>query len=209
MGDACIFKGAVLGGVFTLKLNASILFILANMTDVTAVMITGFAIAGLVSIMFLSYLGIALMRKVPPIGVQSQTLTGPRRFSGIFGVVLGPILILAWVYFMISGWEAFMANPGHLMFHVVTQLLSGIMLWIAGVGMLRQWSVASMLFMLSNAFLLLTMLFSVLIHGQAEHPVLMDGVAILLTIVSGYFVSVIFNWEHFVLKLDTKVDDPS
>jgi hypothetical protein len=95
------------------------------------------------------------------------------------------------------------------MFHVVTQLLSGIMLWIAGVGMLRQWSVASMLFMLSNAFLLLTMLFSVLIHGQAEHPVLMDGVAILLTIVSGYFVSVIFNWEHFVLKLDTKVDDPS
>gem|GEM_PF-3788705 len=43
-------------------------------------------------------------------------------------------------------------------------------------------------------------------YGAKGHHFLMNGITILLTVVSVYMVALVYGWEHFVLHLDERGD---
>lgn len=167
------------------------------MTNETAINITGVLIGGLMAIIFTVYLTFSVVKKKPRIGAH-----GVRMFAGTFALVLGAIMAIAWFYWMISRWTSFESQASTLLAHVLTEGSSALLLIISGVGMMRGWPSGPSLYLIANGLLMFTTLHALLSYGAKGHPLLMNGVAIVLTIISGYMMALVYGWEHFVIHLD-------
>jgi hypothetical protein len=167
------------------------------MTDNTAINITGILIGGLLGIIFTVYLTLSLAKKKTSIGPH-----GMRLFAGIFALILGVIMGITWLYWLITRWTSFESQASILLAHVLTEGSSAALLIISGIGMIRGWTSGPGLYLIANGLLLFTTLHALLSYGAKGHPLLMNGIAIVLTIVSGYMMALVYGWEHFVIHLD-------
>jgi hypothetical protein len=167
------------------------------MTNETALRITGILIGGFLSLIFVGYMILTFSERKRQTGASA-----PQKFAGAFSLTLGIVMAAAWAYFMVTGWTSFWNQPTTLSIHVLTELLSSVMLVAAGIGMLRSWSRGPALFMIANGSLLFTTMLALTAYGMTGHPFLMNGITIFLVIVSVYMVGLVYGWEHFVLRLD-------
>ncbi len=168
------------------------------MANETSLNITGILLGGLLSLVFIGYIFLSFSE-----GTSHQGEAGaPRKFAGLFSLVLGVIMAGSWVYFVTSGWESFRAQASVLSFHVLMELGTAVMIIVAGIAMIRNWSRGPALFMVANGLFLFTTVFALMEYGVRGHPFLMNGISILLMLVSVYMVGLVYAWEHFVLRLD-------
>ncbi len=163
----------------------------------TALHMTGALLGGFLTLLFIGYLLLSFLE-----GKSRKELETPRLLAGFFSLALGTVMLSAWIYLLKTGWHSFRAQAALLSSHVITELLSALSLMLAGIAMLRAWSRGPALFMIANGFLLFTTLFALTTYGNQGHPFLMNGIAILLTVVSLDLVGLVYGWEHFVLHLD-------
>jgi len=167
------------------------------MSSQVALQITGILLAGLLSVIFVSYLLVSFSE-----GKRPTRVGLPRKLSGAFAIALGSVLSISWIYFMVNGWESFWTQAAQLSVHVLTELASSLTLTISGIAMIRGWSRGPALFLTANALLILTLVLALAAYSTSGHPFLMNGISILLVIASVYMVGLVYGWEHFVLHLD-------
>ena len=168
-----------------------------------ALQLTGILLGAILFAVFIGYTVLSFSE-----GKAQQAPSAPRRFAGIFSITLGVITLGAWTYLLRVGWFSFVHGVEKLWPHVLTELISALILMVAGFGMIRNWSRGPALFMLANGFLLLSTTLALTTYGNQGHPLLMNGVFILLTVISVYWVGLVYGWEHFVLKLDEPESTP-
>jgi hypothetical protein len=63
----------------------------------------------------------------------------PRKVAGTFGLVLGSIMLVMWLYYFFQGRESFMSHFTTVVTHAGTMLLSSIALLLGSYAMLRHW----------------------------------------------------------------------
>jgi hypothetical protein len=158
----------------------------------------GVILGGLLSILFVGYVVLAEIEAKK----GRRVYTSPQKFAGGFSLLLGILMLGAWIYFLKVGSESLSNSFGFLFTHVALELVSALALMIGGVAMIRGLSRAPALLMTAYALVSFTQVVSVAIYGSNGHPFLMNGIALILFIVLIYFVGLVYAWEHFVLKLD-------
>ena len=167
------------------------------MSTDSSLRITGLLLGGFLSLIFIGYTVLSISE-----GKKYGGASAPKKFAGTFSLALGLIMLGAWIYLITTGWAAFLTQAEALSIHVLTELISAVTLIVAGVAMLRNWSRGPALLMIANGVLLFTTMLTLASYGATGHPFLMNGIAILLVIVSVYLVGLVYGWEHFVLHLD-------
>lgn len=160
--------------------------------------ITGVIIGGFLTAIFIGYIVLE--------EYSSQAITRSysraQLFAGSFTVLIGLIMLAAWIYFLAQGRESFLRDFTYLVAHVVLELVSAVALIVAGAYMLLGRWRAPALLMTAYTLLVFTQVFSLLVYGVRGHPFLMNGIAIILIVVLTYFIGVAYAWEHFVFRLD-------
>ncbi len=166
--------------------------------------VTGMVLGGLLSVVFIGYLLLV------EYGVKEgrRPFNGPQRFAGGITLLLGGIMLGAWIYFFVKGRESLMRSFGFFATHVALELLSAIALMMGGLAMLRGLVRAPAIMMTAYALVVFTQILSVTVYGPIGHPFLMNGIALILLIVLIYFIGLVYAWEHFVLKLDESDSSP-
>jgi hypothetical protein len=167
------------------------------MTHDTSLQMTGILLGGFLSFVFIGYTILSTLE-----GKRPEGAFVPQKAAGGFSLVIGLLMMGAWAFLMKSGWDSFQTQKAEYSFHVLTELVSSGMLIVAGIAMMRNWSRGPALFIIANGLLLYTTVYALLAYGTTGHPLLMNGLAVLLMIVSVYMVGLVYGWGHFVLHMD-------
>jgi hypothetical protein len=167
------------------------------MNDVRTLEMTGVTLGVFLSVIFVVYLLLSLSESK-----KQRAPGGTQRLAGIISFAVGVIMTGAWVYLIAIGWNSFLTRFSTIWFHVFTEMVSSVSMLISGIAMYRNWSRGPALYMISNALLLFTTLFAFMSHGTQGHPYIMNGVSMIVLVVSVYMVALVFGWQHYVLKLD-------
>lgn len=163
--------------------------------------VTGMMLGGLISLIFVGYMLLSFTE-----GRKKKGLTLPQKFAGIFSLFFGFAMLSTWVYLIASGWVSNCSVTPSI--RAWTELGSSVIMIIAGIAMLREWSRGPALFVLANGTLLMTSILSLADSAPGHQSVMVNGMAIVLTIVFNYIVGLVYMWEHFVLHIDEKKRHP-
>lgn len=141
---------------------------------------------------------------------EFPTITaGKRKFSverftvGVATIAFGFGLTVAWIYFMILGWDSFITQASILLPHVLTQLFAGIALFTAGLGIFRQWRRSNGIFWTAMGLLLLSLVLAFLLYGPRGHgePTFMYLFGAWIFVIGGFFTTAVFLLDR--IKNDT------
>jgi hypothetical protein len=160
--------------------------------------ITGLMLGGLLSVIFTAYLVLAESgaKKV------RRSYNRPQKFAGGFSFLFGALMLGAWIFFVTTGREKLIRDYGFFVPHLALEFISSLALMLAGLAVFRELVRAPALLMTAYAIVIFTKIFSIAIYGSSGHPLMMNGVALILLVVVIYFVGLVYAWEHFVLHLD-------
>lgn len=165
------------------------------MTNETTLHVIGILLGGFLSLIFIGYMVLSFSE-----GRRSEDPTTFHKLAGLFSLAFGAMMAVAWIYLLAIGQDSFRMQASDLSFHVLTEFTAALMFIVAGVAMFRNWSRGPALYMISNALLLFTTVFALTVYGSRGHPLIMNGIAILLTVGSIYMLGLVYGWEHFVLR---------
>jgi len=131
-----------------------------------------------------------------------KTISKSQKLAGSLTLSLGLIMMFFWSYFVMTGWSSMMMKIDKLLPHVILQLVTAMSLFLAGIGTLRGWSRGPALLVTSAGILIFTMILSFINYGTMGHPMTMNAVATVVTLIFLIMIGLVYNWEHFVFKLD-------
>jgi hypothetical protein len=81
--------------------------------------------------------------------------------SGIYGIIVGVVMVLMWTFFIVSGQvPEFESRPVEIVFHLVIEFLTAIMLVISGIAALKQIRWGRLLLLFSFGMLTYTLVLS-------------------------------------------------
>ena len=106
-----------------------------------------------------------------PVKMGQRTYSVGRFAVGVSTSVFGASWLVAWLYFLFTGWDSFISQFGTLVLHVALQFISAIGLSIAGVGIFLQWKRSNGIFLTSMATLLGSTGVAILVYGPRGHGV--------------------------------------
>ena len=125
----------------------------------------------------------------------------PQRFAvGVSILVLGVSWLAAWFYFLISGWNSFLASLSSLLPHVSLQFISSILLIIAGIGVFKKWKHNRGFMLSSIGVLLFSIIIAITMYGPEGHgsPMFMYLFAIWTFVVGGVFTTGTYFLDRLV-----------
>lgn len=127
------------------------------------------------------------------IKMAKRTYTVERFAVGVSTGAFGLSWLIAWLYFLISGWDSFMANYGILISHVALQLFAAIGLMVAGIGIFRQWKRIKGIFLTSMGILVVSVSIAVIGYGPIGHgePMFMYMLGIWTLVIGGFFTTAV------------------
>lgn len=126
-----------------------------------------------------------------PVKMGRRTYTVERFAVGVSTSVFGVTWLLAWIYFMITGWDSFIAQIGPLFFHISMQLIASIALTISGVAIFRQWKNTNALFFGGMMVLFVSVASAILVYGPRGHgePMFMYLLGMWTLVVGGFLTT--------------------
>lgn len=131
-----------------------------------------------------------------------------QRLAGMTTLAVGLLMLVGWLNFMDFG----EANPtlerGPYILHIFLMFFSSVALLLAGVAMLRSWKKSVGLFFSAIFLVSFSLLYSLMQYGNQGHPILMNGIAVIVGLVLVYFIGLIYAFEHFVFQLDLSSEKP-
>ncbi|MFW7380242.1 MAG: hypothetical protein ACOH5I_15620 [Oligoflexus sp.] len=118
--------------------------------------------------------------------------------GGTMALVAGSIMLIFWIYFMISSPSATIQNQTSTIFlHAATEFLAAIFLLIAGYAMFRRWAHAFGMYLISISILITTTIFSMIAFEQDPHPIAMDIVALSLSSILTIAIGLTYSAQFF------------
>lgn len=139
-----------------------------------------------------------------PIKMGTRTYTVEKFAVAVSTSGFGVAWLLAWIYFLITGWSSFSAQLSSLILHVVLQLAASIALIISGVGTFRQWKRSKGLFLTSMATLVGSTGLALLVYGPRGHgePILMYLIGIWTLVVGGFLTTAVYLLDRLINDWD-------
>jgi hypothetical protein len=135
-----------------------------------------------------------------PIHFGKRTYTVERFAVGVSTSVFGASWLIIWFYFLIVGWDSFMAQFSSLVFHVGLQLIASIGLIAAGIAIFKQSKRNKGIFLMSMGTLVISILYAIFMYGPRGHgqPEFMYVVGALTLVVGGFLTTGIYFLDRFV-----------
>lgn len=123
---------------------------------------------------------------------------------GISVSVLGLSWLVAWVYFLVQGWDSFVAQFNFLLLHVVLQFLSAVALMVAGIAIFRKWRRFKGIFLTSMATLIGSIFLALLVYGPTGHgeSVFMYLFGVWTLVVGGVFTTAVYFLDRLLHDWD-------
>lgn len=134
----------------------------------------------------------------------SPPVTMSKPFLGIFSTALGLIMLLAWGYLLYTGFNSLMSNFRVYLPHVTLELISGLGFVFSGLLLLKNSKYGTHGFLGSSSAFLLSTIGALLEHGMDNHPMLMNGVAIFVSVILIYFVGLVYSWSHVIIHWEER-----
>ncbi len=104
-----------------------------------------------------------------PVHAGRRTYTVEKFAVGVSTGAFGICWLVAWAYFLITGWASFIAQFDSLILHVALQLFASLGLLVASVGIFWQWKRSKAIFLMSMATLVLSLIIAIFIYGPRGH----------------------------------------
>ncbi len=144
------------------------------------------------------------------IGTKSspQSLSLTQRVAGVITLSMGLLMLVGWLQFIDFARTQPDLEKAPYYLHLMLMFFSAIALMLAGTAMLRMWRKSAALFFSSIFLVSFSILYSLMQYGNQGHPILMNGVAIIVGLVLIYFIGLIYAFEHFVFQLDLSSEKP-
>jgi hypothetical protein len=177
---------------------------------VSGLTVTAILLGGGLSIFFILSMVLIYFKPKPEPAIKGEPRTTnslPRKCAGAYALIVGLVMLSAWVFFLMKGRESLVSQLSALILHVILMFISSIVLIVAGVAMIRHWHRSALLFYSALAFSSFSVFVSLFEYGNRGHPILMNGIAIVLVIVLAYFIGLAYAFEHFIFHLDTDEKD--
>lgn len=139
-----------------------------------------------------------------PVHWGNRTFNVERFSVGVTTSVLGFSWLLAWFYFLLVGWESFMAQFQSLIVHVTLQLAAALGLVIAGVGIFWQWKHYNRVFLASMGVFMGSTVWAILVFGPQGHgsPLFMTLLTALTFAVGGFLTTATYLLDRVVHEFD-------
>lgn len=139
-----------------------------------------------------------------PIGIGNKSYSVERFAIGVSTSVFGISWIVAWAYFLSTGWSAFSSNFGFLFWHVLLQFLAALGLLLSGIGIFKKWKRSTGLFLGSMGLLVFSVGVAIAIYGPSGHgePVFMYLFGMWTMVVGGVFTTAVLLLEKLVRGVD-------
>jgi hypothetical protein len=159
-----------------------------------ALQTVGFVVGAALLAAFVFYfaLGFSEPRRSP-----EALLHRGERVAAISSLLLGAALMGTWAYLMAIGWESFNLRRSELWMHLFTEAASGLVLFVAGVALLRHWSRGPALLMIANGLLLFTTTIALFSFGATGHSLEVTTLTAVLTLGSAALVTLVYARRHF------------
>jgi hypothetical protein len=150
-----------------------------------------------------------------PVKMGKRSFTVERFAVAVSTGVFGAGWLVAWFYFLFTGWDSFIAQVDSLIFHVVLQFVSSIVLIIASVGLFRQWRMCKGIFLIGMATLFVSVGTAIFIYGPRGHgePVFMYLIGAWTLVVGGFLTTATYlldrllhDWDEQLPKNKSKAD---
>lgn len=109
------------------------------------------------------------------------------RFAGIYGITVGILVLIEWVYFLVAAHVPEMETaPFAIMFHLTAEFMTGVITIAGGVAVLRRKPWAARLYYLASGMLIYAVINSAgyFVQLQQWPLAIMFAVLFLLAVVS-------------------------
>ncbi len=109
------------------------------------------------------------------------------RFAGIFGITAGILILIQWIFFLVTAQVPQLETaPLEMVFHLSAEFMTAMVMFVAGVAALRGKPWAARVYYLASGMLIYTVINSTGYFVQLGQwlPVLIFVALLLLTVVS-------------------------
>jgi hypothetical protein len=144
-----------------------------------------------------------------PVHMGKRTFTVERFAVGVSTSVFGISWLFAWAYFLIVGWDSFMAQFNSLFLHVALQFVASAGLMLAGVSIFRQWERSKGIFLTSMGLLVGSIVLAIAVYGPQGHgsQMFMYLIGAWTLVVGGYFTTAVYLLDRLVQNSDEKLPE--
>lgn len=143
-------------------------------------------------------------KEFSPVKMGSRTYSVERFAVGISTSTLGLTWLVAWIYFMTTRWDQFMAQAGALWPHVTLQLFASLGLIVAGYAIFKQWRRYKGIFLTSMGLLVGSLIIAMSMYGPQGHGSMtfMFLLGAWTLVIGGVFTTATFLLDRLVHELD-------
>ncbi len=104
-----------------------------------------------------------------PLRVGNKTYSVEMFAVGVSVSALGGSWLIAWLYFLITGWSSFLAQASSLYLHVLAQLIASLTMILSGVAIFKKWRRFKGIFLISIAVLVASIGLAIVVYGPRGH----------------------------------------
>jgi hypothetical protein len=139
--------------------------------------------------------------------VGKRAYTVERFVVAVSTSVFGIVWLAAWIYFLVSGWNSFIAQFSSLIVHVVLQLVVALALVIAGLGIFRQWKRSKGVFLISMVLLVGSVGLAIVVYGPRGHgdPIFMYLFGVWTFVVGGFLTTATYLLDRLLQDWDEQI----
>ncbi len=130
---------------------------------------------------------------------QLPQVSMTKRYLGVFSLGLGTIMLIAWGYLILAGWKGLEGRIQTYLPHILLELVCGIGFFFSGLALIKRKALGSKGFIGSTALFLFSTISTLIEYGMDKHPMLMNGIAILVSLVLIYCVAMVYCWGNVIL----------
>lgn len=142
-----------------------------------------------------------------PVKMGKRTYTVERFAVGVSTSVFGVSWLAAWLYFLFTGWDSFVAQFDSLILHVALQFIASIGLIVSGVGIFRQWKRSERIFFTGMITLLVSVGIMFAIYGPRGHGdrTIMYLLGMWTLVVGGFLTTATYLLDRLVNDWDEQL----
>jgi hypothetical protein len=142
-----------------------------------------------------------------PVKVGKRSYTVERFAVAVSTGVFGASWLIAWFYFLATGWDSFVSQFDSLIFHVVLQLIASLALIVASIGLFRQWRRRKGIFLTGMGALFVSVGTAIYIYGPRGHgdPVFMYLLGAWTLVVGGFLTTATYLLDRLLHDWDEQL----
>lgn len=142
-----------------------------------------------------------------PVKLGKKTYTVERFAVAVSTSVFGASWLVAWFYFLFTGWDSFVSQFDSLIFHVVLQLIASLALIFAGVGLFKKWKRRKGIFLIGMAALFVSVIIAMVVYGARGHgePIFMYLLGAWTLVVGGFLTVATYLLDRLLHEWDEQL----